>query len=47
MLRHYVWNDPQIDNATIRAEVHRVRQMLREDLIESLKGIGYRVNKNY
>ena len=47
MLRHYVWDDPQIDNATIRAEVHRVRQMLKEDLIESLKGIGYRVNKNY
>ncbi|MCD6212575.1 MAG: response regulator transcription factor, partial [Sulfurovum sp.] len=40
MLRHYVWDDPQIDNATIRAEVHRVRQMLKEDLIESLKGIG-------
>jgi len=47
MLRYYVWNDPQIDNATIRAEVHRVRQMLKEDLIESLKGIGYRINKNY
>ena len=47
MLRHYVWDDPQIDNATIRAEVHRVRQMLKEDLIESLKGIGYRVNKNH
>jgi len=47
MLRHYVWDDPQIDNATIRAEIHRVRQMLKEDLIESLKGIGYRVNKNH
>jgi DNA-binding response OmpR family regulator len=47
MLRHYVWDDPQIDNATIRAEVHRVRQMFKEDLIESLKGIGYRVNKNH
>ena len=47
MLRHYVWNDPQIDNATIRAEVHRTKQVLKEDLIESLKGIGYRVNKNY
>lgn len=47
MLRHYVWDDPQIDNATIRAEVHRVRQMLKEDLIESLKGIGYRINKNH
>ena len=47
MLRHYVWDDPQIDNATIRAEVHRVKQVLKEDLIESLKGIGYRLNKNY
>jgi len=47
MLRHYVWDDPQIDNATIRAEMHRVRQILKEDLIESLKGIGYRVNKNH
>jgi len=47
MLRHYVWDDTQIDNATIRAEVHRVRQILKEDLIESLKGIGYRVNKQY
>jgi DNA-binding response OmpR family regulator len=47
MLRYYVWNDTQVDNATIRAEVHRVRQILKEDLIESLKGIGYRMNKNY
>jgi len=47
MLRHYVWDDSQIDNATIRAEVHRVRQILKEDLIASLKGIGYRINKNH
>ena len=47
MLRYYVWNDIPVDNATIRAEVHRVRQMLKEDLIESLKGIGYKVNKHY
>jgi DNA-binding response OmpR family regulator len=47
MLRHYVWHDSHVDNATIRAEVHRVKQVLKEDLIESLKGIGYRVNKNH
>lgn len=47
MLRHYVWNDSYVDNATIRAEMHRVKQVLKEDLIESLKGIGYRVNKKY
>ena len=47
MLRHYVWDDIPVDNATIRAEVHRVRQILKEDLIESLKGIGYKINKHY
>jgi len=47
MLRYYVWDDIPVDNATIRAEVHRVRQILKEDLIESLKGIGYKVTKHY
>lgn len=41
MLRHYVWADSHIDNATIRAEMHRVRQILKEDLIENIKGVGY------
>ncbi|CAA6824589.1 MAG: Two-component system response regulator [uncultured Sulfurovum sp.] len=41
MLRHYVWADSHVDNATIRAEMHRVRQILKEDLIENIKGIGY------
>ncbi len=44
MLRHYVWNDGIIDNATMRAEVHRVRQVLKEELIVTLKGVGYRLN---
>jgi DNA-binding response OmpR family regulator len=47
MLRYYVWDDTPVDNATIRAEVHRVRQMLKEDLIQSLKGIGYKISKRY
>ena len=47
MLRYYVWDDTPVDSATIRAEVHRVRQMLKEDLIESLKGIGYKISKHY
>lgn len=45
MLRHYVWIDSHVDNATIRAEVHRVRQILKEDLIKNIKGIGYILNK--
>jgi len=47
MLRYYVWEDTHVDNATIRAEMHRVKQVLKEDLIESLKGIGYRVNTHH
>jgi DNA-binding response OmpR family regulator len=46
MLRYYVWENAPIDNATIRAEMHRVRQALREDLIESIKGIGYRMRRS-
>lgn len=45
MLRYDVWNRNDIDNATIRAEMHRVRQILKEDIIESLKGVGYRLKR--
>ena len=45
MLRHYVWEDADVDNATIRAEIHRVKKVLKENLIESHKGIGYRISK--
>lgn len=46
MLRHYVWDDIHVDAATIRAEMHRVRQVLKEDLIVSIKGIGYKLTKH-
>jgi DNA-binding response OmpR family regulator len=46
MLRHYVWDDIHVDAATIRAEMHRVRQALKEDLIVSIKGIGYKLAKH-
>ena len=45
MLRHYVWDDSPVDNAIMRAEIHRVRQVLNEDLITTLKGIGYILSK--
>ncbi|CAA6825472.1 MAG: Two-component system response regulator [uncultured Sulfurovum sp.] len=41
MLHHYVWEDSHVDNATIRAEMHRVKKTLKEDLIENVKGVGY------
>ncbi len=45
MLRHYAWDDSPVDNAIIRAEIHRVRQVLKEDLITTLKGVGYTLTK--
>lgn len=44
MLRHYVWQDDFVDNATIRAEMHRVKKILKENLIQNIKGIGYKIN---
>lgn len=46
MLRHYAWQDYPVDNAIIRAEIHRLRQTLHEDLITTRKGIGYLLSKN-
>ena len=43
MLRHYIWDDKPVDNAVIRAEIHRLRQVLKEELILTIKGIGYKV----
>lgn len=46
MLRHYVWKDDFVDNATIRAEVHRVKKILKENIVQSIKGIGYKIHKD-
>ena len=45
MFRNYVWNDDYIDNATIRAEVNRVKTVLKEDFIKNIRGSGYMVER--
>ena len=45
MFRDYVWNDDYIDNATIRAEVNRVKKVLKEDFIKNIRGSGYMVER--
>lgn len=42
MFREFVWND-EVDNATIRAEVNRVKKVLNEDFITNVRGIGYMI----
>ena len=45
MFREYVWNDDEIDNATIRAEVNRVKKILKEDFIINVRSIGYMIDR--
>lgn len=45
MFRDYVWNDDYIDNSTIRAEVNRVKKVLKEDFIDNVRGIGYTIKR--
>ncbi|MBT3280344.1 MAG: response regulator transcription factor [Campylobacteraceae bacterium] len=43
--REYVYVFDYIDNPTIRAEVKRLRDVLKEDLIINTRGLGYKISK--
>jgi len=43
--RSYVWNHEPVDNATIRAEISRLRRSLKEDFIQNIKGVGYKIER--
>ncbi|WP_072680430.1 response regulator transcription factor [Arcobacter sp. LA11] len=45
MFREYAYDGDEIDNATIRAEVNRVKKVLKEDFIINIRGIGYMVER--
>ncbi|QKF83128.1 DNA-binding response regulator [Halarcobacter ebronensis] len=45
MFREYAYNGENIDTATIRAEVNRVKKVLKEDFIINIRGIGYMVER--
>ena len=41
----YVWDEIIVDNATIRAEVNRLKKTLQEDVIQNVRGMGYMIEK--
>lgn len=43
--RIYVWDEQIIDNASIRAEINRLKQFLLEDIIINVRGMGYMIDK--
>ncbi len=45
MFRIYVWDEQIIDNATIRAEVNRLKKILKEDILINIRGMGYMIDK--
>ncbi|QOP40891.1 response regulator transcription factor [Sulfurimonas marina] len=44
--QEYVWSDTIVDNATIRAEVNRLKKILKEDIVTNVRGMGYMIEKN-
>jgi len=44
MFRSYVWDEAIIDNATIRAEVNRLKKSLKEDFIQNVRAMGYMID---
>ncbi len=45
LFREHVWNNYDIDNATIRAEINRLKNNLKEDFIVNVRSIGYMINR--
>jgi DNA-binding response OmpR family regulator len=43
--RIYVWDEQIIDNATIRAEINRLKKFLKEDILINVRGMGYMIDK--
>lgn len=43
--QNYVWNEMIVDNATIRAEINRLKKSLKEDVIQNVRGMGYMIEK--
>lgn len=41
----YVWSEQIVDNATIRAEINRLKKILKEDVIINVRGMGYMIDK--
>jgi DNA-binding response OmpR family regulator len=43
MFMEHVWDDVEVDTATIRAEINRLKNNLKEDFIINIRGVGYMV----
>ena len=45
IFREYAWHSDLVSDATIRAEISRLRRTLKEEFIQNHKGVGYKVDR--
>lgn len=45
MFRYYVWENEPINNQTIRSEIYRLKKNLKEDIIKTIRNIGYIIKR--
>ena len=45
LFREYVYNNGEIDNATIIAEVNRLKNSLKEDFVLNVRSVGYVIKR--
>lgn len=43
-IKDFVWGDEYIEDSTVRSLVNRLRAVLKEDFIESYRGVGYKIS---
>lgn len=44
-IRSFIWDGEETEDSTIRSLVNRVRNKLKEDLLENIRGFGYLMKK--
>ena len=45
MFLEYVWYNTVIDTPSIRAEINRLKKVLKEDFITNIRGVGYMIKR--
>jgi DNA-binding response OmpR family regulator len=45
MFREFAWDSDPIDNASIRAEINRLKKIFDEEVIKNIRGLGYKIER--
>jgi DNA-binding response OmpR family regulator len=45
-IQSFIWNGEYVESSTIRSLVNRVRNKLKEDIVQNIRGFGYLMVKN-